>query len=325
MSSRPWVEKYRPRQLENVVHQAELVAALKKSLESSDFPNLLFYGPPGTGKTSSIIAFARSMFKSQYESRVLQLNASDDRGIVVIRERLRRFAQINPVKAEGIANLKLVILDEADSMTHAAQACLRRTMETYSRTTRFCLICNYVSRIIQPIASRCSKYRFKPISKELMAERLQYICQVEGVQCHPETLDQLVDVSDGDLRQAITFLQSSHRLLGKAPITKDIISEISGYIPQRFINKFIADCKSKSLERVAKYTNELACEGYATAQFLSQIHDWLLTYSNFSDETLAKVLKLIAVAEYRLNNGSDEWIQLLYLGAGIFKAYQEKL
>lgn len=327
-TNRPWVEKYRPATLDDIVHHNEIVSVLKQTLITNDFPNLLLYGPPGTGKTSSIMALARAMFGARTDQRVLHLNASDDRGIVVIRERVRKFAQSVPMNFSGdnkkVARLKLVILDEADSMTNAAQACLRRTMEIYSKTTRFCLICNYVSRIIEPIASRCSKFRFQSITASIMRERLEHICQSENVTYSDEkVLDHLIAVCDGDLRQAITTLQSAHRLAGQSnQIDLDLIHEVSGFIPRRHINRFIAVCKSKNLESLEKYLTDLITEGYTASQFLSQIHDWLLTQSNISDVNLANMLPALALAEHRFCNGSDEYIQLMFVASVIMKNFE---
>jgi replication factor C subunit 2/4 len=326
----PWVEKYRPATLDDVVHHNEVVSVLKQTLVSNDFPNLLLYGPPGTGKTSSIMALAKAMFGSRMDQRVLHLNASDERGISVIRERVRRFAQSVPMNFSGdantqqklkIAKLKLIVLDEADSMTSSAQACLRRTMEIYSKTTRFCLICNYISRIIEPIASRCSKFRFQSITEPIMRERLEFICKSENVTySDPKVLDHLISVCDGDLRQAITILQSAHRLAGQNnQIDLDLIHEVSGYIPRRYINRFVAVCKTKRLDRLEEYIMDLIHEGYTASQFLSQIHDWLLTQSTLSDSSLAKILPALALAEHRFCDGSDEYIQLMYVASVIAK------
>lgn len=328
--AKPWVEKYRPANLDEVVHQNEIVSLLKQTLIKNDFPNLLLYGPPGTGKTSSIIALARTMFKSRFEGRVLHLNASDERGISVIRERVRKFAQTipsfsafeaNPPKDMSNTNLKLIILDEADSMTNAAQSCLRRTMEIYSKTTRFCLICNYVSRIIEPISSRCSKFRFQPIASSLMMDRLEYICKQENVRyTEPMVLEHLISVCDGDLRQAITTLQSAHRLAGQNnELNLELIHEVSGYIPLRHINRFSAVCKTKSLEKLNEFITDLINEGYTASQFLSQIHDWLMTKSNFDDLRLSKIIPALALAEHRFCDGSDELIQLLYVASVIME------
>jgi replication factor C subunit 2/4 len=168
---KPWVEKYRPTTVSEISYQTEVVSALTTSVETGKIPHLLFYGPPGTGKTSTILALAKQIFGPKfYRTRILELNASDERGIQMVREKVKKFAQKKISKATDPAYpcppLQLIILDEADSMTVDAQSALRRTIEVHSRQTRFCIICNYVSKIIEPLASRCVKFRFAPISDQ---------------------------------------------------------------------------------------------------------------------------------------------------------------
>lgn len=223
----------RPSTVDDVVEQGEAVAVLQKCLEGADLPNLLFYGPPGTGKTSTILACARQLFGDMYKDRILELNASDERGIQVIRNKVKTFAQLTAsgTRPDGkpCPPFKIIILDEADSMTNAAQAALRRTMEKEMKTTRFCLICNYVSRIIEPITSRCTKFRFKPLKDEMVLERLKYICKEEGVQCDDRCLNALVKTSGGDMRRAVTCLQSCSKLKGKnSPVSYEDVLEITG-------------------------------------------------------------------------------------------------
>ena len=176
----PWIEKYRPSRIEDVSHQVEVVQALKSSVQSGQVPHLLMYGPPGTGKTSTVLALAKDLFGADfYRQRVLELNASDERGIVVVREKVKKFAQRKIARhpdGRNVPQLQFVILDEADSMTDDAQAALRRIIEAYCETTRFCIICNYISKIIDPLASRCVKFRFGPIAFQAQQERLLNIC-----------------------------------------------------------------------------------------------------------------------------------------------------
>ena len=191
---------------------------------------MLFYGPPGTGKTSTVLALAKELYGPElFKTRVLELNASDERGISIIREKVKDFARMqlsNPQpgykEKYPCPPYKIIILDEADSMTQDAQSALRRTMETYSKITRFCLICNYVTRIIDPLASRCSKFRFKSLDQGNAKKRLEEIAQNEGVKLESGAFETLIQCSEGDLRKAITFLQSAAKLVGavKVPQSK---------------------------------------------------------------------------------------------------------
>lgn len=175
----PWVEKYRPSKIDEVSHQVEVVKGLRESVKNGHVPHILMYGPPGTGKTSTVLALAKEMFgKTFYKHRILELNASDERGIAVVRDKIKKFAQrkISKNPDHDVPPIQIIILDEADSMTIDAQAALRRIIEAYSTSTRFCIICNYISKIIDPLASRCVKYRFSPVSFESQFDRLKFIC-----------------------------------------------------------------------------------------------------------------------------------------------------
>lgn len=195
---------------------------------------MLFYGPPGTGKTSTVLALAKQLYGPELiKSRVLELNASDERGISIVREKVKDFARMqlsNPPsgpageeykKKYPCPPYKIIVLDEADSMTQDAQSALRRTMETYSKITRFCLVCNYVTRIIDPLASRCSKFRFKSLDESNAAKRIEDIARLENVKLESGVTDTLLRCSEGDLRKAITFLQSAARLVGAVQIGSD--------------------------------------------------------------------------------------------------------
>ncbi|TGO91676.1 hypothetical protein BPOR_0021g00210 [Botrytis porri] len=268
----PWVEKYRPKGLGDVTAQDHTITVLQRTLQSSNLPHMLFYGPPGTGKTSTVLALAKELYGPELmKSRVLELNASDERGISIVREKVKDFARMqlsNPSPAYRqkypCPPYKIIILDEADSMTQDAQSALRRTMETYSRITRFCLICNYVTRIIDPLASRCSKFRFKSLDKGNAVVRVREIAGKEGVRLEEGAVEALIKCSEGDLRKAITYLQSAARLVGAVSpegeekdnadkmdvdekmVTVSSVEDIAGVIPDNTIEKLVKAMQPRS-------------------------------------------------------------------------------
>lgn len=333
MSTIPWIEKYRPKTVDDVSYQDEIVAVLKKTIlnANGEFPNFLFYGPPGTGKTSTILAAARELYGPELmKSRVLELNSSDERGINVIREKVKTFSQFTAsgTRSDGkpCPPFKIVILDEADSMTSAAQAALRRTMEKQSKTTRFCLICNYVSRIIEPITSRCSKFRFKPLAKEILTQRLEYICREEDVACDKNTYATLVTCSEGDLRKAITYLQCATRLYKNEArcIKSSDILEIAGILSESVITKILDTCATNSFEKLAACVQELTYDGFSCNQVVLQLHDLLIERADLSDAKKAVIFEKIAQLDVNLMEGADEYLQLLDLLVVIMKELNRK-
>jgi len=324
-STTPWVEKYRPRTVDEVSEQSEIVAVLKQCLEQgADMPHLLFYGPPGTGKTSTIIAAARQLFGDMYKSRMLELNASDDRGIQVIRDKVKTFAQLTASdrRPDGkpCPPFKIVVLDEADSMTAAAQAALRRTIERETKTTRFCLICNYVSCIIDPLTSRCSKFRFKPLSHDIMLARLEHICKEENVKCAPRVLARLVDASGGDMRRAITSLQSTARLKGEDGIEEIDVLEVVGTVPDIWLDRMIDIGRTYDYQKMDGFVEDLIFDSYSAAQVLEQLHDKIVFSTDLLDKQKALICKTISVCAYRLQEGCSEYVTLLHLLCSVAKA-----
>lgn len=313
----PWVEKYRPRTVDDIVEQSEIVATLKQCLEGADLPHFLFYGPPGTGKTSTIIAAARQLFGDMYKDRILELNASDDRGIQVIRDKVKAFSQVtvSSVRSDGKScpPYKIIILDEADSMTDAAQSALRRTMEKETKSTRFCLICNYISCIIKPLTSRCAKYRFKPLSRNTMFNRLKMICEEEGIRYDQKTLDTLVETSGGDLRRAITCLQSCARLKVDSGLTFEDIVEVTGVIPEKHILQLLEICRHGNYDKVESYVEMLLRNAYCAPQLLDQFQELIISLSDLNNIQKSHICEKIAVCSWRLQEGASEYIQLLDL------------
>lgn len=323
----PWVEKYRPRSITDVAYQDEVVSVLKKSLSGADLPNLLFYGPPGTGKTSTILAAARDLFGDIYRDRILELNASDERGIQVVREKVKRFAQItvSGKRLDGVPcpPYKIIILDEADSMTKDAQSALRRTMEKSGRSTKFCLICNYVSRIIEPITSRCAKFRFKPLARDILVKRLNLICEQEKVKVEEEGMEALVLTSEGDLRKAITSLQSCARLKGDVKIAKDDVYEISGVIPEKYLEGLLEVCQLNSYDRVQGFVDDMICEGFSGHQLINQLHDHVVSNNCLTDSQKSAICEKLAVSEHCLLEGADEYLQIMSVATTIMKVLSQ--
>ncbi|KAK9699498.1 hypothetical protein RND81_08G177400 [Saponaria officinalis] len=323
-SSQQWVEKYRPKQVKDVAHQDEVIRVLTNTLETSNCPHMLFYGPPGTGKTTTALAIAHQLYGPElYKSRVLELNASDDRGINVVRTKIKDFAAVavGGQKYGGYPcpPFKIIILDEADSMTEDAQNALRRTMETYSKVTRFFFICNYISRIIEPLASRCAKFRFKPLPEEVMNGRILHICNEEGLNLDPQALPTLSSISQGDLRRAITYLQGAARLYGSNISSKDLIS-VSGVIPPEIVQNLLAACKSGNFDLANNEVNDIISEGYPVSQMISQLFDLIVVDNSYTDEQKARVFKQMGEADKCLVDGGDEYLQLLDVASNTMRA-----
>jgi len=323
----PWIEKYRPANLESVVHQDEIVSVLKSTLSGSDFPNLLFYGPPGTGKTSTILALAHEMFGDMFKDRVLELNASDERGINVIREKVKSFAQIttaSKVHGKSVVPFKLIILDEADALTTGAQSALRRVMETESKSTRFCLICNYVSRIIEPIVSRCAKFRYNTLEQDCVIDRLQSISDKEGVKLSGrDVLVELCSISAGDLRKAINILQTAYRMKqGEEIVTIDDIHEICGFIPPKIIDEIVKICKDKEYNELEYAIKNLIADGYSAYQFIEQLSDWIISEKcDLNDKQKSLLAQKLARTDQQLLNGSNEYLQCLAVCSYLITIY----
>ncbi|VDM30551.1 unnamed protein product [Hydatigera taeniaeformis] len=332
----PWVEKYRPKTVNDVAQQDEAVSALQKCLKGSDLPNLLFYGPPGTGKTSLILALARQLFGPLYSDRVLELNASDERGIGVIREKVKSFSKLavgsNIEGGSGSISpppYKLVVLDEADSMTAPAQAALRRLMETDVKSTRFCLTCNYVTRIISPIASRCAKFRFKPLTSDVARSRLRYIADAENVDISDSTLDHLLVLCDGDLRQGINLLQSASCFATpcgqkesnkSVSVTCDDLDQVATVVPDHFEKAFISAAKKHDFDAMQSTVLDLTRESLSVPQFLTQLQARILESTDFPDRSKQKILQVIAEIDLRIVQDAEEYIQLLHLGCQMIRS-----
>lgn len=305
---------------------------------------MLFYGPPGTGKTSTILALAKELFGPEFmKQRVLELNASDERGISIVREKVKDFARMQLTSPPpGYKDrypcppFKIIILDEADSMTQDAQSALRRTMETYSKITRFCLICNYVTRIIDPLASRCSKFRFKSLDQGNAKKRLEEIARYEGVQLEDGAVDALIKCSEGDLRKAITFLQSAARLVGasapvgagedemdvdKQPVTVKIVEDIAGIIPDATVKRLVDAIRPRSsgdsYSTVSKVVEDMVADGWSAGQVVTQLYQAVVYDETIPDAQKNQIVLVFSEVDKRLVDGADEHLTILDLSLRI--------
>ncbi|KAJ1632797.1 P-loop containing nucleoside triphosphate hydrolase protein [Pavlovales sp. CCMP2436] len=270
-----------------------------------------------------ILACARDLYGSDFKKRVLELNASDERGIAIVRNKIKTFAMVAvnaKTNAEGqsIPPYKLIVLDEADSMTVDAQSALRRTMETYCRITRFCIICNYISRLIPPITSRCAKFHFKPLPKAATLERLTMIAAAEGIACSEGVLELIEEQAEGDMRKAIQMMQSLHRLAMDGTIAEQAVLDISGAVPAATVQLLLATCQQPNgFKQIQTEVDALLLQGYPAGQLVSQLSSAVVVSCTYSDNAKARVSSVLAVADKNLVDGANEYLQLLNVFATI--------
>lgn len=320
----PWIEKYRPKKLSEIVSQEEPISILNNTLKTGELPHLLLHGPPGTGKTSSVLALCNELFGPiRVNERVIELNASDDRGINVVRGKIINFAKIAIGTKDPkylCPDYKIIILDEADAMTKEAQAALRKVMEENSNITRFCIICNYINQIIEPINSRCVKIRFKPIDKNNLINKLKWISEHENIKINNSALQCIGDISNGDLRKSILMLQNIKYIKKNndknisSEINKDDIYDICKYISNETMISYINNIRlNNNIINVINTTKEIINNGYVFNSIMIKISSYIIKNKEISDSQKAKVLFEISFIEKNINDGADEFIQLLKL------------
>lgn len=311
---KPWVEKYRPMRLGEVVNQKEIISRLNQFVNDRSMPHLIFAGPAGIGKTTCALAMVREIYYKKMVPNVtyLELNASDARGIDVIRTIIKDFAKAKPPLD---IPFKILILDEADNMTAPAQQALRRTMEKYTRNCRMILICNYSNKIILPIQSRAVVFRFSKLSKKDIKERLKIIASKEKFKIDESGLNALVQVSMGDLRRAINYLQSSSTI--SEEVNDEIIFRIAGEVPSEDIKKILQYSIKGELQLAKSILDHLVREyGLSGSNLIRQMHREVYNL-NISEDQKIEIIKILAEIEYRLSQGGSEEIQLNALLAKI--------
>ena len=309
-----WTEKYRPKNLDEVKGHREIVDRLKAMVKNKNLPNLLLAGPPGVGKTSIILAVAKELYGDNWRANLLETNASMDRGIQVVREEIKDFARTKPI---GDIKFKICLLDEADALTREAQQALRRVMEQYVENTRFCLITNYSSKIIDPIQSRCTVFRFKPLDKKEIRQIVETISKKESLKIDDSVVQAIIDVSSGDLRRVENILQSSAAISNK--ITEESIYEIiSAAKPKEIIQILTLAIKKDFIKARELLLETMLKHGLSGLDVIKQIQEQIWDLE-IDDKKKVEMIEKCGEVEFRIVEGSDEYLQLESLLASFTK------
>ena len=317
----PWIEKYRPTNLNEVKSHEQIITTLKNFIKNKDLPHLLFYGPPGTGKTSTILSCAKELYGNNVDLMTLQINVSEERGIEIVRNKILQFVQSKSfIFTENNKLFKLVILDEADAMTPDAQAILRRIIEKYTVNARFCLICNYIKKINLALQSRCTIFRLSPIPDNIIEEKIKDISKKEKIKLDTGAVHSIIDKSNGDFRKIINILQTGSMISNN--ISEDLINKSLGFPSKEEINmiynSLINDNFNKSHKKISKIKDT---EGYSLIDIIRLIFKKMLAEldnENLPQEKFIKIIKKMSIIEYNLINNTNDSIQLTSF-IGIFK------
>lgn len=300
-----WVEKYRPKKLKDVAGQKAIIERLLAYVKAKNVPHMIFAGPAGTGKTTSALALSKELFGESWSQNFNELNASDERGIGIIRGKIKNFARTAPI---GHTPFKIIFLDEADSLTTDAQAALRRTIERYTHICRFILSVNYSSKIIEPIQSRCTMFRFRPLKAEEITNYIRRIAQKEKLEITKDGLDTLIFVSQGDLRKAINVLQVGASLQNK--ITADVLYETTATVnPKEVESLIMVSLKGDFMAARNLLYLLLNQYGLSGEDLIKQIHRAIFDLT-IPDELKINLIEKTGEVEFRLTEGSNEHIQL---------------
>lgn len=304
----PWIEKYRPKTLEDVYGQSEVVETIRKFVKDGKLPHLLFYGPPGTGKTSAIGALAREIYGDNYRNMVLELNASDDRGIDVVRNQIKEFASTRQIFSKGY---KLIILDEADAMTSAAQNALRRIIEKFTKNTRFCILANYTHKLTPALLSRCTRFRFQPLEENAINLRLMNVMAHEHMQLSESAKEALLRLSMGDMRRALNVLQATKATIDnpeKEVIGDDAIYECTGAAHPRHIENALDTILKDDWSTAYFSVNKIRTNnGLALIDIINGIVELLEGYK-LKEATRLQLLCRLADIEYAMSKGQNDKI-----------------
>ncbi|KAL1406148.1 replication factor C subunit 4 [Vanrija albida] len=311
----PWVEKYRPVFLDDIVGNTDTVERLKVIAEDGNMPHIIISGMPGIGKTTSIHCLAHALLGDAYREGVLELNASDERGIDVVRNKIKLFAQRKVTLPAG--RHKIIILDEADSMTAGAQQALRRTMEIYSNTTRFALACNMSNKIIEPIQSRCAILRYSKLRDAEVLKRLKEICEVEKVQYNDEGLAALIFTAEGDMRQAINNLQSTWSGFGF--VSQDNVFKICDQPHPIVVRAMIKACQKGDIDGALSRIHSLWEQGYSAVDIVTTVFRVVKGMDDLPEYTKLEFIREIGWTHMRILEGVGTIVQLGAMSARLCK------
>jgi len=300
-----WAEKYRPKTLTEMVDQKEIVERLKSFAKSRNVPHCIFAGPPGTGKTTAALCLARDLYGDAYREHILELNASDERGIDVVRETVKTFARVRSI---GEVPFKIMILDEADNMTSDAQQALRRTMERYTETCRFILCANYSGKIIEPIQSRCAPFRFTFLPREEHDKHLKQIAEKEKVKLLNDGLDAIFETCNGDLRRAINTLQAAASM--SKPVDAKLVYSIAGRAHPADVRKMLETAMNGNfIEARSQLRDMIQKYGVAGSDIIRQIHSEIFR-AEIPEPWKIALANIVGEIDYRLVEGADQEVQL---------------
>ncbi|KAK9809296.1 hypothetical protein WJX73_002570 [Symbiochloris irregularis] len=310
----PWVEKYRPTLVSEIVGNKDAVERLQVVSEEGNMPNLILSGPPGTGKTTSILCLAHALLGPSYKEGVLELNASDDRGIDVVRNKIKMFAQQKVTLPPG--RHKIIILDEADSMTSGAQQALRRTMEIHSNTTRFALACNQSSKVIEPIQSRCAIVRFTRLSDSEVLQRLLHVCRTERVAYVENGLEAIIFTADGDMRQALNNVQATHSGFGL--VSQENVFKVCDQPHPLLIARIVENCMAAQLDKAYEGMQALCDLGYSAMDIITTL---FRVVRNYQAQEFLKLeyIREVGFCHMRILDGVNSRLQLSGLLAKLCK------
>ncbi|WP_321422267.1 replication factor C small subunit [uncultured Methanobacterium sp.] len=304
----PWVEKYRPQTLEEVVGQDHIIHRLKQYINEANMPNLMFTGPAGVGKTTTAIALAKAMLGEYWKQNFLELNASDARGIETVRKDIKSFCRL---KAVG-SPFRIIFLDEVDNMTKDAQHALRREMEMYTKTSSFILSCNYSSKIIDPIQSRCAIFRFAPIKGHQVIERLEIIAKAENVNYAPGTLESIVYFAEGDMRRAVNILQSTASM--GEEITEEIVHDVVSKAKPKDVRRIVNLALDGDFMGARDLLREvMVVQGTSGEDMVTQVYQEVSRMAMddlISSEDYIKLVEHIGEYDFRIREGANPRIQL---------------